>query len=179
MQEIRTCPECLGKGRFIDTPCSKCGGSGQIDFPESLKIKIPVGAEEGMALRIPGHGKPSADPNGISGDLLVIVRTAYDPRFERSGADLWHNVYINVPEAVLGKEIEVETLNGKVNVTIPPGTQNNSILRLNKKGLPVFGGDTFGDLYLRLFVHIPQHLSDKERELYKQLDILSKTKTTY
>ena len=168
-QEIRPCPECGGKGKFIDKPCPKCHGTGQIDEPERLTVKIPVGAEEGMVLRVPAHGRPSPTPEGKPGDLLVIVRTAYDPNFKRVGADLWHMKTIELVDAVLGREVEVSTLEGKVTVTIPQGTQPNSVLRLSEKGLPHFGSTKRGDLYLRLNVHIPEYLTEEERELYGRL----------
>lgn len=168
-QEIRTCPECGGKGKFIDKPCPKCHGTGQIDEPERITVKIPVGAEEGMVLRVPAHGRPSPTPEGKPGDLLVIVRTAYDPNFNRVGADLWHMKMIELVDAVLGREVEVSTLEGKVTVTIPQGTQPNSVLRLSEKGLPHFGSTKRGDLYLRINVHIPEYLTEEERELYGRL----------
>jgi molecular chaperone DnaJ len=173
-QEIRTCPECGGRGRFIDKPCTKCHGTGVIDEPERLTVTIPVGAEEGMVLRIPSHGRPSASPEGKPGDLLVIVRTAYDPEFKRVGADLWHVRTIDLFDAVLGEEIEIPTLEGKVKVKVPQGTQPNAVLRLVAKGLPYFGEARRGDLYLRLNVRIPEHLSDEERELYRRLQRLSR-----
>ena len=175
-QEIRTCPNCAGKGKFIDTPCQKCGGTGMIDEPEILSVKIPVGAEEGMVLRVPSHGRPSQSKEGNPGDLLVIVRTAYDERFKRAGADLWHSKGIEMIDAVLGTEIEVPTMEGMVTVTIPQGTQPNAVLRLGGKGLPHFGETKRGDLYLRLNVHIPESLSQEERELYTRLRKLGSDK---
>lgn len=176
-QEIRTCPDCGGRGKFIDKPCPKCGGTGMIDEPETLTVKIPVGAEEGMVLRVPLHGRPSPQPEGKPGDLLVVVRTAYDPHFKRAGADLWHTQTLELIDAVLGKEINVSTLEGAVKVTVPQGTQPNSVLRLSEKGLPRFGEMKRGDLYLRLDVHIPDHLSDEERELYVKLRQLGRKNT--
>lgn len=168
-QEIRPCSDCGGRGKFIDTPCQKCSATGKVNESETLTVNIPVGAEEGMVLRVPAHGKPSSKPDGKPGDLLVVVRTAYDPRFKRSGADLWHSMSIELIDAVLGVELDVSTLEGMVTVTVPQGTQPNAVLRLNEKGLPHFGERRRGDIYLRLEVHIPESLSDKERELYSQL----------
>ena len=168
-QEIRPCSDCGGRGKFIDTPCSKCSGTGIVDEFETLTVNIPVGAEEGMALRIPAHGRPSPTPDGEPGDLLVIVRTAYDARFKRSGADLWHSKTIELVDAVLGTEVKIETLEKSVTVTIPQGTQPNSVLRISEKGLPNFGETKRGDIYLRLDVHIPESLSQEERELYSRL----------
>ena len=175
-QEIRTCPNCAGKGKFIDNPCPKCSGTGMIDEPETLTVKIPVGAEEGMVLRVPSNGRPSQNKEGKPGDLLVIVRTAYDTRFKRAGADLWHSKDIELIDAVLGREIEVPTLEGSVRVTVPQGTQPNAILRIGEKGLPHFGEMKRGDIYLRLHIHIPETLSQEERELYTRLRNLSSNK---
>lgn len=168
-QEIRSCPVCSGRGKIIDTPCTKCGGSGMIEEAESLSVTIPVGAEEGMVLRVPSHGRPSPVSGGKAGDLLVIVRTANDPHFQRAGADLWQTRSIELIDAVLGTEIEVATLEGTLGVTIPQGTQPNAVLRLGKKGLPYFAQKKRGDLYLRIAVHVPESLSEEERELYGRL----------
>jgi len=168
-QEIRTCPACGGRGKFIDKPCPKCAGTGKIDEPEILTVKIPIGAEDGMVLRVPSRGRPSPKPDGKPGDLMVIVHTAYNPHFKRDGADLWYAQTIELVDAVLGTEIEISTLEEPLKVTIPQGTQPNTILRLSEKGLPHFGGAKRGDLYLRLNVHIPENLNAEEKELYARL----------
>lgn len=168
-QEIRICTDCGGRGKFIDKPCAKCSGTGTVDESETLHVNIPVGAEEGMVLRVPAHGKPSPVSGGRPGDLLVIVRTAYDYRFKRSGADLWQSMTIESVDAVLGTEIEVPTLEKPITVTVPQGTQPNAVLRIGEKGLPHFGDSKRGDIYLRLDIHIPETLSNEERELYRQL----------
>ena len=173
-QEIRTCPDCGGRGKFIDKPCLKCRGTGKIDEPEALTVKIPVGAEEGMVLKIPSHGRPSSKPEGKPGDLLVIVRTAYDNRFKRSGTDLWYTKTIGLTDAVLGAEIEISTLEGAVIVNVPPGTQPDAVLRLSGKGLPYFGEEKRGDIYLQINVHIPDSLTDEEKGLYNQLRALER-----
>ncbi|MEA3353158.1 MAG: J domain-containing protein [Campylobacterota bacterium] len=173
-KETRICPNCGGKGKFIDTPCPKCGGTGVIDEPEKLMVNIPIGAEEGMVLRVPSKGRPGTTPDQIPGDLLVVIGTAYDQNFKRSGADLWHTETIDSIDAVLGTKIKVSTLDGSIDVKIPKGTQPNTVLRVKNKGLPYFGNTHMGDFYLRLEVHIPQALSDKEIELYKQLQSLKK-----
>ncbi len=122
-----------------------------------------------MALRIPGHGGPSPERGGVPGDLFVVVRAATDPRFERHGADLWRTETIDVPGAVLGTRLQVPTLEGAAAVTIPPGTQPGTVLRLRGKGLPEFGERTRGDLYVRIQVQVPRRLSSEERELYERL----------
>lgn len=168
-QQITVCPVCHGQGIFIDHPCKRCQGSGKQFIEDKLKVTIPAGVEEGMALRIPGHGLPSDDAGGATGDLYVIVRTAPDQRFERVGADLWCTEMLTIPDAVLGTTLSMATLNGHVDVEVPPGAQNDEILRLRGKGLVKFGGYGRGDINLRLLVRIPERLSRKEKELYKQL----------
>jgi molecular chaperone DnaJ len=167
-EQITTCPVCHGSGTLIDTPCKQCHGLGQVEKEESLRVNIPAGAEEGMVLRVPGHGL-AADTGNRSGDLFVVVRTATHPKFTRNGADLWRSETIEVADAVLGKKLKVPTMEGKVEVTIPPGTQPDEVLRLRGKGLPYYGGGGYGNLNLRIQVHIPEQLSASERILFQRL----------
>ncbi len=169
IQQVTVCPACSGRGSIIDKPCQSCGGTGKTEREETLSITVPVGAEEGMALRIPGRGMPSREPGGQPGDLFVVLRSAPDPRFERDGADLWRSETIAVADAVLGTKLKVPTLDHPAEVTIPPGTQPDSVLRVRGKGLPEFGGGQHGDLYLRIRVHVPEHPSSEERDLYQKL----------
>jgi len=172
-QQITICPVCHGKGSIIEKPCERCHGSGQVEKEESLKVKIPRGAEEGMALRIAGHGLPASSPGLPPGDLFVIIRTAPDARFQRLGADLWRTETISVVDAVLGTKIEVPTLKNSVTVTVPPGIQQDEVLRMRGKGLPYYEGPSRGDLKLRIQIEIPTHLSAEERRLYEQLQALN------
>jgi len=139
-------------------------------------VKIPAGVEDGMTLRVPGRGVASTDPRGKPGDLLVIVRSKTDPRFERRGEHLWRVETLEVADAALGASLEVPTLGGEVSLKIPPGTQPDAILRLKGKGLPHFGDSERGDLYVRIQVHVPESLSFEERELYERLQSLSRKK---
>jgi molecular chaperone DnaJ len=168
-QQITTCPRCQGRGEIIDKRCPACGGKGYQDREESLKVKIPQGVEEGMVLRISGHGQPSPVPGGRVGDLFVVVHSRSDSRFERRGADLWRTEKVALVDLVLGVSLKVPTLDGAVSVNIPAGTQPGEVLRLHGKGLPEFGHGRHGDLYLRLQVVVPRELSAEEKELYEQL----------
>lgn len=169
IQQISICHACNGSGKIIEHPCPECHGSGETDKIESLTVKIPKGIEEGMALRIHGKGMPSPDADGIDGDLLVVVRARPDPRFIREGADLVAQETISLLDAVLGTTLKVPTLGGSASVTIPPGTQPGTVLRLKDKGLPQFGSTHNGVMYLRLAVKIPEKISSEERELYEKL----------
>jgi molecular chaperone DnaJ len=169
LQQIATCADCRGSGSIIDTPCPNCGGRGRTLREETLTVRIPVGVEEGMALRVPGHGLPADAPGLPPGDLYVVVRSADDPRFQRNGRDLIRLETIDVVDAALGVDINVPTLEGPVLLKVPAGTQPDSILRLRSKGLPRFGGGACGDLYVRIQVHVPERLSARERQIFEQL----------
>jgi molecular chaperone DnaJ len=169
LQQITTCAECAGRGSIIDTPCPECGGKGEVYRDEVLTVRIPVGVEEGTALRIPGRGAAADKPGLPPGDLFVVVRTEHDPRFERQGADLYRNETVELVDAALGTSIDVPTPDGPVSVKVPAGTQPDTILRLHGKGLPRFGGGARGDLYVRIEVHVPERLSDRQRRLFEQL----------
>lgn len=171
-QQITVCPDCQGQGTFIDKPCPKCHGRGQIEKEESLKVHIPAGISEATSLRISGHGMPSDTAGAPPGDLFVVVRSARDPRFERTGSDLWRREVVSVTDAVLGAKLRIPTLEGDVDVTLPPGTQADEVLRLRGKGLPEFRGQGHGDLNIRVQLHIPEKPSAEERTLYEQLRAL-------
>lgn len=174
LQQISTCPACDGRGTFIDQRCPECKGSGQVVREEALTVRIPPGIEEGTALRVAGHGLPSDRPGGIPGDLFVVVRSAADPRFERMGSELWRMESVGVADAVLGTTLKVPTLDDDpVTVTVPPGTQPDTVLRLRGKGLSDFGGRRRGDLFVRIKVYVPERPSAEERKLYERLRALT------
>ena len=175
-EQISTCPECRGTGVAIEEPCLKCSGSGRVEQESAVRIRIPPGIEEGATLRIPKHGLPG-EPSGEPGDLYVVVYSTPDVRFQRRGADLWKAETIAVEDAVLGTKIHVSTLDGEVEVKIPPGIQPDEVLRLKGKGLPRAGsrarGDLkLGDLKLRLQVQVPEAVTEEERKLFEQLRVL-------
>ena len=174
IQQITTCSSCRGRGELIEQPCPECNGYREVEREETLTVNIPAGVEEGMALRVPGHGLPSPSAAGAAGDLFVVVQTVPDPRFERDGAHLWHREELSVADAVLGTSLDVLTLNGPVKVTVPPGTQPNSILRLKGKGLPEFASKRRGDFLLRMEVRVPERLGAEERKLWERLRTITK-----
>jgi molecular chaperone DnaJ len=169
LQQITSCPTCHGRGSIIEKPCTECHGRGETEHTEDLTVTIPAGAEEGMALRIPGHGLPSPEAHGPPGDLFVVVHSAPHARFERHGADVWCSETVSLVDAVLGTTLEMPTLDGPATVTVPSGTQPETVLRLRGKGLPEYGRKTRGNLYLRLRVHVPERLTAEERKLYERL----------
>lgn len=176
-QQVTTCGDCGGQGKIIEQPCVACSGTGETFRDEKIKVKVPIGFEDGMALRVAGHGLPPPPGGEGTGDLLVVIRTERDPRFLRRGADLWRDETVSVTDAVLGTNIRVPTMDGEVSVRIPPGTQAGETLRLAGKGLPRFQGETNGDLLVNLRVHIPEKLSKAERKLYEQISHLKAKQT--
>ena len=168
-QQVSTCPVCHGQGIFVDHPCKQCGGTGKQHKEDKLKVTIPAGVEEGMSLRIPGHGLPSDEASGESGDLYVVVRTASHPAFVRRGPDLWMTQPLEIPDAVLGTTLKIATLDGHVDVKVAAGTQPDEVLRLRGKGLVKFGGYGRGDINIRLLLRVPEHLGKEEKALYERL----------
>lgn len=167
IQHITTCTDCGGRGFVHEHSCPQYQGDGEVEQEELLTVKIPIGAEEGLALRIPGKGMPSPDAGGVAGDLFAVVRTQPDPRFERMGSDLLRQTTISVTDAVLGTTLTVSTLTGSVSVVVPPGTQPDAVLRLKQQGLPAFGEGPRGDMFLRIKMQVPERLSGPERDLYE------------
>jgi len=140
-----------------------------IERDERITINIPLGAEDGMVLRVSGQGLPSPSVGGMPGDLFVILRIASDERFERRGIDLLQRVTVSVEDCVLGTQIDIPTLQEPYRLDIPAGTQPETVLRLRHYGLPEFGRQHRGDMYVRVQIHIPERLSQEERDQYEQL----------
>jgi molecular chaperone DnaJ len=174
-QHVSPCPACQGRGLFIDQPCPECKGAGKVSREDVLSVHIPVGVEEGAVLRLRGRGLSGSGPGTSPGDLLVIVRTAPDARFERRGRDLYTRKTISVADAALGTGIQCPTLEGFETLKAPPGTQPGAILRLPGKGLPRFGGGSPGDVYVLLQVRVPERLTNEQRKLFERLRKLEKT----
>lgn len=172
IQQVSVCPTCGGRGICPAHPCPTCHGHGEGLQDERLLVTVPVGAEEGLALRLPGKGMPSKAPGGAPGDLYAVVHMQADPRFERAGADLLRLENLPVTAAVLGTTLTVPTVDGSAQVFVPPGTQPDAVLRLKNKGLPKLGGGACGDLYVRLAIKIPEQLTPKQRALFEALRTL-------
>lgn len=136
---------------------------------KNIRLTIPAGIENGQTIKITGHGGPGMQ-GGPAGDLYIKFAIANDPEFKRVGNDLYKTVEIDLQTAVLGSEITVDTLSGKVKLKVNPETQNGTKVKLKGKGFPVYKKDAhFGDLYITYFVKIPTGLTDKQKELFKQI----------
>ena len=162
--QMEKCTQCNGAGY-----CSHCGGTGIISSPKSVKVKIPKGVKEGQKIRLQKEGKKSAYRQ--AGDLYLIVHLK-DAKYQIDGADLTKDIEITPPTAVLGGNVDIETLHGKINIKIPAGVSTGKLLRLKKLGLPKDGG--YGDLNARIKIIIPENLSKEQKELYKKLADLEK-----
>ena len=166
MQTASVCPTC--GGNIIKNKCKNCGGSGVVKGEEIIEVKVPAGVGEGMQLTM--RGKGNAGPrNGIAGDLLVLIEEEPHPDFEREESTLIYNLFITIPEAIMGTQAEVPTVDGKVRVKIAPGTQSGKVLRLRGKGLPVVNGYGVGDMLVNVNVWIPKKVSKDEEKLLQQL----------
>ena len=163
MQSQSVCHTCGGSGKRIKETCPHCGGKGLVRKEEVVSISIPAGVSDGMTLRMGRQGN-DAPGGGVPGDLLVVIEEVRDAQLTRDGNDLIYNLMLDIPTAVLGGKVEVPTVDGKARVTIKPGTQPGSILRLRGKGLPSPERYGTGDLLINVMVYMPEKLNDKEKE---------------
>ena len=166
--QVTPCSECKGRGTLIESPCKKCHGTGLTKKRRKINVKIPEGIDEGYQLRLRGEGE-NAPNGGEPGDLYVLVHIARHELFMRDGDDLWHVLIIGYPQAALGAEISVPTLEGPITVKIKPGTQAGETIRLKGKGMPRFRGYGKGDLLVRVGISVPEKLTAKQRGLLEQL----------
>ncbi len=171
----RPCDACGGAGEVISNPCSTCRGAGRVEGQQTIQVKVPPGIEEGARLRVTGEGEAGV-AGGPPGDLYVVMVMREHPLFRREGTDLHLEVPVAFVQAVLGGEIDVPTLDGKVKLSIPEGTQSGRVLRLRGKGLPPLQPrldpaqlkKMRGDLYVKVFVEVPTKLNARQRELLEE-----------
>ncbi len=175
IQTVAECPTCHGKGKIIKNKCSKCNGSGRVDTFKEIKIKIPAGIDDGQYFRLRGQGNVGLN-NGERGDIIVLVHVKEHDLFERDGANLILEYPISFSQAALGDEVKVPTINGKIKLKVPEGTQSGKVLRLRGQGLPHVNSTYKGDLYIKLMVITPTKLSARERELLKELQTFDSEK---
>jgi molecular chaperone DnaJ len=164
----QTCPRCRGQGRIITDPCRSCHGAGRVEKRKTLSVRIPPGVDTGDRIRLSGEGE-AGPMGGPAGDLYVQVEVRTHAIFARDGRDLHCEVPISYADAALGGELEVPTLDGRVKLKIPAGTQTGKLFRLRGKGVvPVRGGGP-GDLLCRVAVETPVNLTSRQRELLEEL----------
>ena len=163
-QSVGKCPKCNGRGKIIHNPCKTCHGMGNIRKQHKINVKIPAGIDDGQTLPIRGKGNAGVN-GGDAGDLYISVIVRPSGIFEREGTTVYYEAEISYPEAVLGAEVEIPTIDGKVKLTIPEGTQPGANFRLKGKGIPYLGkSEIRGDQYVLIKIAVPKHLSSAQKE---------------
>lgn len=170
---VTACPDCRGRGRVVAEKCPDCRGRGRVSVKRSLTVRIPAGIRAGQAVRVAGEGEPpqpeaSPDGSGQRGDLHVVVRVREHERFERDGDHLLTAVPVSFAQLALGATLEVETLDGSVEVRIPAGTQHGSIFRVPGAGLPSLRGGATGDLVVIAQLVVPRRLTEDQRKMLEE-----------
>ena len=169
VQTQRACDKCGGKGKIIETPCRSCNGNGRVRKQKKVDVTIPAGIADDQILNISGHGNSGIN-GGPAGDLRVYVKVRSHEIFERRGDDVWCEMPITVAQAMLGSEVIVPTLDGKVSYSIHEGTQPGDVFKLKGKGIPHLNGRGRGDQYVKMNIEIPRNLSSKQKKAVTELD---------
>lgn len=172
MQTAQVCPTCNGTGVKDGKTCNTCGGAGEVLRPKNIEVNIPAGVRDGSTIRLPGQGGVGSD-GSEPGDLYLRIRLRPHPLFHVNGDDLEVELRIAPWEAVLGAKVEAPTIDGKVEVTVPPGTNTGQRLRLRGQGLNKRNGGR-GDEYVRMKIVVPKDVSSEERRLYEELQRTSR-----
>lgn len=167
----KRCTHCRGRGRIITHPCSTCSGTGSVEKRTHLKVRVPAGAAEGTVVRYADEGEPGVN-GGPPGDLRVVLAVEPHPIFRREGADIHIELPVSFREAALGAQVEVPTLDGRVRMRLPAGTQTGRVFRLRGKGAPRLRGGERGDQHVTVLVETPQELSEQERRAIDALGAL-------
>jgi len=169
-----TCPDCQGAGQKQENPCGDCSGVGVVQKPRDLTVKIPAGFDDGMSLRYSGHGE-AGRLGGPTGDLYIYVRVNQHERLQREGDDIFSEVFVDMVQAALGCELEIESVDGDEMLQVPAGTQPNEVVTLKKKGVPRLRGNGRGDMHVVCRVEVPRKLSSKQRKLLEDFGAVKKT----
>lgn len=169
MQSTSVCPRCGGRGKIIRTPCQTCKGKGKVRRNARVRVRIPTGIDDGQTFRVRGEGCVGAN-GGPSGDLLVEISIRRHAIFDRDGQDVLCEVPVSFTQAALGAEIQVPTLDGPVNYTIPEGTQTGTEFTIRDKGIPYGSTKRRGDHRFTVVVETPTKLSKEQKDLLRQLD---------
>jgi len=168
-----TCGQCRGEGKVVQHPCKECRGLGKVRKNKGIHIKIPPGVDTGSKLRIRGEGE-AGDRGGPAGDLFVFLYVESHDFFSRDGDDVLCRIPISFPQAALGTEIEVPTLNGKKALTIPKGTESGEIFKIRDEGFPRLRGHGRGDQLVQVFVKTPRNLTKRQEEILREFEEVSK-----
>jgi molecular chaperone DnaJ len=175
---VRTsaCPRCQGRGVIVEHPCAGCDGAGRTLEQRELSVEVPAGIHDGQRIRVSGEGHAGA-LGGRAGDVYVLVRVEPDPRFVREGNDIYTQVDLTIVQAALGATMPVETLDGELELELPPGVQPGEVRVLKGRGMPVLQGFGRGDQRVLVNVSVPRHLTDEQRRLLEEFDAASDEQT--
>ncbi|MEK7254191.1 MAG: DnaJ C-terminal domain-containing protein, partial [Bacteroidota bacterium] len=168
MQTTTTCPSCQGAGEVVTANCPSCKGAGNVYGDELIEIPIPAGVAEGMQLSLGGKGN-AGSKGGPPGDLLISIEEIPHEHLHREGINLIFDMHLNFADAALGKSVEVPTIDGRVKIKVPPGTQAGKIFRLKDKGLPSVQSYERGDQLIQVNIWTPKKMTDEERHLLEKL----------
>ena len=167
----RSCSQCHGQGTFISDPCTSCGAAGRVRKMHTLSVKIPAGVDNGSRLKLRGEGE-TAPARGVPGDLYVVIQVEPHPIFTRENLHILCDIPISFVQAALGAEIDVPTLDGKIKMKIPSGTQSGKVFRIKGKGVKDVHGYEQGDQHVLVLVETPTHLTARQKELLKEFAAL-------
>ncbi len=168
MQTVVACPTCHGRGQSASKKCKHCGGDGIVAKTVTHKVKIPAGINTGQSIRLSGLGE-AAPHGGTSGDLYVVMHIKPSKVFHREEYDVYTDAEISFPQAVLGDTIDVETIDGKIRVAVPEGTESGQLIRLRAKGIQHINGHTRGDHYVRVKIRVPKKPNKTAKKLLEEL----------
>jgi molecular chaperone DnaJ len=171
MQTTAPCQDCKGSGSRVTANCPNCRGEGTVYGEETIELQIPAGVAEGIQLSMSGKGN-AAPKSGIAGDLIINIEEAPHEHFQRDGMNLVYELFVNFADAAVGAKLEVPTIDGRVKITIPPGTQSGKMLRLQGKGLPSVQSYGTGDQIVHINIWTPKKLNDEEKALLEKLRVM-------
>lgn len=163
------CPNCRGTGKIIKKPCKNCRGTGTERRSRKLKVNIPAGIDDGQSVALRGQGGAGAN-GGPAGDVIVTVSIRPHPLFQRDGYDVWCEVPISYAQACLGEKLIVPTIDGKVEYTMPAGTQPGTVFRMRGKGIQMVNGRGRGDQFVKVTLEVPKNLSEEQKQLLRRLE---------
>lgn len=168
MQTVTTCPTCNGEGTTVTAKCGNCKGEGRVYGEETVTIDIPAGVQEGMQLSVNGKGN-AGERGGMAGDLIILIEEEAHKELHRDGLNVAYDLYLSIPDAVFGTNVEVPTIDGRAKIKIPAGTQSGKIFRLKGKGFPAVNSYEKGDQLIHVNVWTPQHLNADEKAMMEKL----------
>ena len=158
-----------GTGKIIKKPCSKCGGTGKERVSRTLKVNIPAGIDDGQSIQLRGQGGAGVN-GGPAGDVIVTISIRPHPLFTREGSNVICEIPISFAQAALGDTLQVPTIDGRIEYTMPEGTQSGTVFRMRGKGIQNVNGRGRGDQYVRVNIEVPKNLTSRQKELLREFE---------